>query len=256
MNRQILMCCVQYDAEIKSGKLGVADMAPIAKRLGLDGVEYREVYWHDKAKELPVVRDQLAELGLRGTFATFTTLFQRDPAMHARLLEEMADAKALGSSLIRVFRGELPGEGDAAMWDRARAALDRAGELGLTVAMENYARTPGNRLADVLGAIEAFASPVLGTNVDVANYVQNGQEPIAAINALGSHVRYVHLKDVKQTPEGQVATWLGNGSLPYRAILAALDATGQDFPLCFEFGGEGDPESVIAKSLTYVRRLM
>ena len=255
MNRQILMCCVQYDAEIKSGKLGVADMAPIAKRLGLDGVEYREVYWHDKAKELPIVRDQLVGLGLRGTFATFTTLFQRDPVLHAQLLDEIADAKALGSSLIRIFRGELPGEGDGAMWDRAREALERAGELGLTVAMENYARTPGNRLVDVLGAIEAFASPILGTNVDVANYVQNDQEPIAAIRALSKHVRYVHLKDVKSTSSGLAATWLGNGHLPYGEILAALDATGQNFPLCFEFGGEGDPEGVIAKSRDYLRSL-
>jgi sugar phosphate isomerase/epimerase len=141
------------------------------------------------------------------------------------------------------------------MWDGARAVIARAADLGLTLALENYARTPGNRLDQVLGAIELFHSPVLGTNVDVANYVQNGQEPIPAIQALSQYVRYVHLKDVKYSPEGKVATYLGAGTLPYRDILAALDATGQDFPLCFEFGGEGDPEGVLAKSLAYLKSL-
>jgi len=255
--RQVLISCVQYDQGLRQGSVKATQVAPVAARFGLAGVEYREVYWHDKLGELPAVRDQLAQLGLRGTYATFTTLFNRDAAARARLLRDVEDARALGSSLIRVFRGELPGDGpeDAAMWDGARAAIARAGELGLTIALENYARTPGNRLADVLGALERFDSPIVGTNVDVSNYVLNGQDPIPAIRALSRWVRYVHLKDVKETAEGKIATYLGAGTLPYQDILAELEATGQDFPLCFEFGGEGDPEGAIQKSLAYLRSL-
>ena len=253
--RQVLVSCVQWDQEIRGGAINVTAVGPAAARLGVDGVEYREVYWHDKPNELPAVRDQLARFGLRGTYATFTTLFSRDPDARAQLLQDVADAHALGSSLIRVFRGELPGSGpeDEPMWAGARAALDRAGELGLTIALENYARTPGNRLADVLGTLETFASPILGTNVDVSNYVLNDQDPILAIRALSRWVRYVHLKDVKLVGGQKVATYLGAGTLSYRKILAALEATGQDFPLCFEFGGEGDPESSIRRSQEYLR---
>lgn len=257
MKRQVLISCVQYDEEIKRGDASVLDVAPVAARLGLDGVEYREVYWHDKRTELPAVRAQLARLGLRGTYATFTTLFNRDADARARLLQDVEDAHVLGSSLIRVFRGELPGDDplDRPMWDGAHAALDRAGELGLTVALENYARTPGNRLADVHGALLRLALPHLGTNVDVSNYVLNGQDPIDAIRTLAPWIRYAHLKDVRLTDRGKVATYLGHGSLPYADILAELDRSGQDFPLCFEFGGEGDPERAIEESLAYLRGL-
>jgi sugar phosphate isomerase/epimerase len=251
------MSCVQYDDELKSGRMRVTDVAPVARRLGLDGVEYREVYWHDKAAELPAVRDQLGALGLRGTYATFTTLYSPDPEARRQLLEDVADAHALGSSLLRVFRGELPPEGRAgqATRDGARAAVELAGELGLTLALENYARTPGNRLADVLGALERFQTSVMGANVDVSNYVLNDQDPIPAIRALGPRIRYTHLKDVRLAGAEKTPTYLGAGALPYRDILAELDHAGQDFPLCFEFGGEGDPEGVLRASLGYLRSI-
>ncbi len=257
MTRQILMCGVQYDRELREGRARAADLAPVAKRLGLAGVEYREVYWHDKARELPAVRDQLAQLGLRGTYATFNTLFSRDPEVRARLLEDIRDARALGSSLIRIFRGELPGTGplDAAMWDGGRAAIGLAGELGLTVALENFSGKVGNKGADIVGMLQTFDLPHVGTNIDVSNYVLNDEDPVAAIRTLARRIRYVHLKDVQFTPERKIPTYLGAGTLPYRDILAALEESGQDFPLCFEFGGGDDPEETIRKSLAFLKSI-
>ena len=249
--RQVLMSCVQYDSEIKSGKLSVLDMPAVAAKLGLAGVEYREVYWHDKATELPTLVARMSDAGLRTTYATFNTLFNADPAIRAALQEDLEDAAALGSTLLRVFRGEWPAdnaEGEA-MWDAARALIKRAGELGVTLAIENYARTPGNKLADVFGIVSQLNPMIVGTNIDVSNYVLNDEDPIAAIRALAPRVRYVHLKDVAITAKGKTPTYIGNGQLPYGDILTELEATGQDFPLCFEFGGEGDPELALRKSL-------
>ena len=64
-----------------------------------------------------------------------------------------------------------------------------------------------------------------------------------------------HVKDAKKTPHGWESTYLGNGSLPLKEIISALDATGKRFPVCFEFPGEGDPEGAIRKSLEFMATL-
>jgi sugar phosphate isomerase/epimerase len=110
-------------------------------------------------------------------------------------------------------------------------------------------------LPDIQATLEAFACRWLGTNLDFANYVGTGQDPIAAIHGLGRWINYIHAKDAKQTGDGWRSTFLGNGNLPLREIVAALDATGKTVPLCFEFPGEGDPEGAIRKSLEFVGKL-
>ena len=81
------------------------------------------------------------------------------------------------------------------------------------------------------------------------------QDPIAAIHGLGRWINYIHAKDAKKTGDRWRSTFLGNGSLPLRGIIAALDATGKTVPFCFEFPGEGDPEGAIRKSLEFVGML-
>ena len=254
--RDILICGMQYDHELREGTMSVLDLAPVAARLGVQGVEYREVYWKDKARELPALREQLRQLGLKATYATTTPLYSADPSVQAQLRQDLEDAHALGSPLLRVFRGEAPPAGDAgkAVVAAARAVVRQAGDYGMRLALENG--NAGKRLADVRETLAQLASPVMGTNVDISNYAIDGQDPVAAIRALAPWIIYAHLKDVKQTPEGGKATYLGNGSLPLGDILAAFDATGRDFPFCFEFGGEGDPEMALTRSLAYMRRLM
>jgi sugar phosphate isomerase/epimerase len=256
--RQVLMSCVQYDGEIKSGAKSVLDMPEVASQLGLDGVEYREVYWHDRAAELPALVQKMQSAGLRTTFATFRTLFSADETVRAGLRQDLEDASSLGSTLLRVFRGVWPPEGEdgEAMWSAARALIKRAGELRVTLAIENFANTPGNKIADVVGIVGQLNPSIVGTNIDVSNYVINDEDPIAAVRALASRVRYVHLKDVDYGQDGKrTVTYLGAGKLPYREILAELEATGQDFPLCFEFGGAGNPEKALKESLAYLTSL-
>ncbi|MHB1134857.1 MAG: sugar phosphate isomerase/epimerase family protein [Chloroflexota bacterium] len=255
--RDILMCPVQFERELKAGSLSILDMAAIAARFGLQGVEYREVYWRDKASELPAVRDQAAGLGLKLAYATYTPLVSRDPARQRQLLVDLEDARALGAPFLRVFRGEradVP-EDAAEVRRLVQPALARAGELGLRLALENHFSVLGSQLSDVLRVLEQLDSPLLGVNVDIANYVVNGQDPLAAIEQLSPWVMYAHLKDVREGPEGLQQTYLGNGRLDYGALLAALDATGRDFPLCLEFNGAGDPEGALSKSLAYLAAL-
>ncbi len=254
---EIFISGVQFDHELRSGAMSVLELAPIALRWGAEGVEYREVYWRDKATELPALRDQLARLEIKATFATFTTLYNSDPERQKQLMRDLEDAHALGAPLMRVFRGERPGtspEGSA-MRDAARAVVDRARDLGLRLALENFSGLPGSRPEEIQEVLEILDSPVMGVNVDFANYVGNGVDPIAATQRLAPWIVYAHLKDQRATPQGKVNSFLGSGTLPLREILAALEATGRDFPFCFEFQGEADPEGGIAKSMAYLADL-
>ena len=255
--RGMLINSVEFDKELRSGQMSPLELAPIAKRLGAQGVEYREVYWHDKAKELPAVVAQLRELRLKGYYATFTTLFNRDPEKQARLMQDLEDAHALGSPLMRVFQGERPAEGPegAQVLEATRRVIDKAGEYGMRLALENFVGIPGGTLVEIQDTLAMLNSPVMGSNIDTSNYSMHGETALDAIKSLGPRVIYAHLKDVRETPEGLKTTYLGNGILPFKEIIAALDATGNDFPFTFEFQGDGDPEGAIAKSIAFLKSL-
>lgn len=253
----ILICGVQYDQPLKSGALPITDLASIAARLGADGVEYREVYWHDKARELPAVREQMDRLGLQSTYATFTPLFSAEAATRQQLLTDIDDAAALGSPFLRVFRGAMPErkEADPAIWQGAQAALARARQHGLRLALENHINVLGARLAMLQAALTALDSPIMGINIDTANYIQNDEPLLAAIAQLTPNIIYSHLKDVA-TVNGQLTVVpVGQGELDFGAILAAYERVAAPFPLCFEFGGGDDPERAIASSLATMKRL-
>ena len=199
-------------------------MAPVAARLGLEGVEYRDVYWHDKAAELPAARAQVERLGLRLTYCTFTPLFNAEPAARQQLLTDIDDAAALGSPLLRVFRGAMPADPDAEpeVWGGARAALARAESHGLRLALENHINVLGGRLDQIQAALTALDSPVMGVNIDTSNYLQNDQPLLTAIEQLAAWIVYSHLKDLRTVDGRHSVLPLGQGDLDFAAILAAF----------------------------------
>ena len=252
--RPFLISAVHFDAELKSGKMSVLDLAPLAAKYGAQGVEYRDIYWKDKAKELPAVRDQAAGLELVVTYTTVTTLYSNDTQKQARLLADIEDAKALNAQLLRVNLGVRPAAGPEAAGQReaARKAIESASRSGVKLALENNATAPGEQLSDIKATLEEFNSPVLGTNIDFANYATSGQDPLNAIQALAPWIIYVHAKDAEKTDKGWKTTYLGGGTLPLKEILSALDKTGRSFLFCFEFPGAGDPEGGLVKSRAYL----
>jgi sugar phosphate isomerase/epimerase len=252
--RPFLISAVHFDAELKSGKMSVLDLAPLAVKYGAQGVEYRDIYWKDKAKELSAVRDQTARLKLIVTYTTVTTLYSNDTQKQARLLADIEDAQALSAPLLRVNLGVRPAAGPEAAGQReaVRKAIEFASRLGVKLALENNSAAPGEQLSDIKATLEELNSPVLGTNMDFANYATTGQNPLNAIQALAPWIIYVHAKDAEKTDRGWRTTYLGGGTLPLREILAALDKTGRSFLFCLEYPGAGDPEGGLVKSRAYL----
>lgn len=255
--RAIFISAVQFDEQLTAGNKTVLDLAPVAASLGVQGVEYRDVYWKDKAAELPAARRQLAQFKLKAAYTTMAPLYHPDPAQQRQLLQDIEDARALGAILLRVNLGERPGDGpaDAGAHYGGRKAVERAAALRVPLSLENNAKAPGHLLADIRETLEVFGCRWLGTNIDFANYAATDQEPITAIRTLARWINYIHAKDARKTGEGWQSTYLGAGTLPLKEIVTALDMAKGTVPFCFEFPGAGDPDNAIRESLDFMARL-
>jgi sugar phosphate isomerase/epimerase len=255
--REIFISAVQFDAQFTSGSKTVLDLAPIAVAMGVKGVEYRDVYWRDKDTELSALKRQLTQLKLKAAYTTMTPLYDPDPARQQQLLRDIQDARDLGAVLLRVNLGRRPGPGpaDAKTHYAGRMAVERAAALRVHLTLENNSTEPGHLLSDVKETLATFACRFVGTNIDFANYATTGQDSLEAIRALARWINYVHAKDARKTAAGWRSTYLGDGTLPLKEIIRALDATGKTVPFCFEFPGGDDPEGSIRKSLEFLATL-
>jgi sugar phosphate isomerase/epimerase len=255
--REIFISAVQFDEPLKAGSKAVLDLAPVAAAMGVHGVEYRDVYWRDKSTELPAVKRQLGQLKLKAAYTTMTPLYHPEPGAQQQLLRDIQDARELGAVVLRINLGQQPGTGpaDAKTHYAGRMAVERAAALRVPLTLENNAKAPDHLVSDVKQALDTFSCRFVGTNIDFANYVTTDQDPIEAIHRLARWINYAHAKDVRKTAEGWQATYLGNGTLPLKEIIAALDATGKRPPFCFEFPGGSDPEGSIRKSLEFLGKL-
>jgi len=249
----VVISTVQYDDPLNAGRMTQCEVVTIARDLGADGVELRADYWQDKQRELPAARDLVKQLGLVVTYATAATLFGPDGEEQLSRRQHVDDAATLGSPLLRVFQGMAPRSDDHAGWERATEVVRYAADRGVKLAVENFARTPGNRVSEIKATLDRFDSPFLGTNVDLGNYASNGEDLTAAIRTLGPRIFYTHLRDHADPPTGANATYLGGGSLPLREALTEFARLSQPIIYCFEFPGGEDPAGRIQKSLAYLR---
>jgi sugar phosphate isomerase/epimerase len=257
-NRPLLISVMQFEEELKSGAQTIFAVIDTAHRLGLDGVELRRELWPNWRSELAQARQRIKELGLLVTYATFATLFGDDdtsPADHAAILRQDIDAAAaLGAPQLRIFPGPVPTDEDEASWAGARAVVDYAGQQGIVVALENFARTPGGTLAEIKRVLAQIPHPALKTNIDIGNYVLHGEDVPAAIHTLGARAVSAHLKD-QPADLAQPATYLGGSGRDLGPVFAAFDRLPQRIIYCFEFRGGGDPEEGIRHSVAYLQAL-
>lgn len=252
--RPILISVMQFEEQLKAETMTVFDVIDTAKRLGVDGVELRRETWPNWQNELASAREKIKAHGLLVAYATHVTLFSDDEQGQQVLHHDIDAAKALGSPILRVFQGPAPEADSDPRWDAARAVADYAEKQGIVIALENYVGMPGGKLAEIERVLKLIKHKALGTNIDIGNYTQHGQDVVDAIQALGKRAVYAHVKD-KTGTSGEPPVYLGSGEMPLPEILAALDALPQSFPYCFEFRGGDDPEAGIQASLAYLKQL-
>ncbi|MEZ4614995.1 MAG: sugar phosphate isomerase/epimerase family protein [Caldilineaceae bacterium] len=252
--RPILISVMQFEDTLKAGTQTVFDVIETAKQVGANGVELRRETWGNWQQELTAAREQAASLGLLVAYATHVTLFSADEQGQQVLHHDIDAASTLGSPILRVFQGPAPEDDQDERWDAARAVVAYAASRNVVIALENYVGMPGGKLAEIQRVLNLIEHPALGTNIDIGNYNQHGQDVVEAIQAIGDRAVYAHIKD-KTGVSGEPPIYLGGGQMPLPEILAALDALPQSFPYCFEFRGGDDPQAAIKTSLAYLQQL-
>jgi sugar phosphate isomerase/epimerase len=251
-----------------------------ARTYGFDAVDWRGVgddlditttarFTTDLAR----TRKTLDDAGLE-TSCVSSSLRICDPANRQKNLDEakrtIEVALGLGAKYVRIFGGgdSLPHE-QAAEAGRemmeAIFALDSAAEL--TWAFETHDHWIRSR--DSSRLLQAIPNPAFGILWDIAHTSRvAGEAPSETYAALGSRIRYAHVKDAVHEPGNPNAMkdgWRyvapGAGSLPISEAILMLRGNGYDGYLCFEHEKRwhpalAEPEVIFPQFVQWVRQVL
>ena len=169
----------------------------------------------------------------------------------------------------------LPGHATAPE-DKPRAAeriaaglaeiVDYAGERGVFITLEDFpnALTPYCTIAEMRWMLESV--PGLRLTYDNGNWMIGGDDPVAALKALGSYVINVHLKDWEPDPQAEGlqtagGQWVrggkhGRGLIDHKAVLAELKAQGYGGYMAFEYEGPENHRLATREGIQYLRGVL
>lgn len=252
----------------------VENFLEVMAGLGMTRVELLSYFWRDRAKELPKVRQRLRDQNMTVVaFAVDNDFGDDQPGRYEAAIEAITDgiavAQELDAPVVRVFTGDvgtrLPLEEVLA---RAVSGLQTAAvaatNAGVTLAIENHGRLAG-KSSQILDLIRRIGSPSVRSNADVGNFLLADEAPENALSALAGNIRHVHLKDLAPARaaseevfeslagtryEGQA---VGAGILPWKAIVAALEAQHYTGALSIEFEGAEDELSGVRQSIAFLQ---
>lgn len=149
--------------------------------------------------------------------------------------------------------------------DTFRAACDRAADDGIKIALELHQQSPVDNSWSASLIVDLVDRPNFGINPDLGNILWNYDVPEEsaedAVRALARKSVYWHCKNLftVRHPEAERAVaWkvtLSEGEMDYRFLMSAMIEAGFDGYVAIEGGRAGDPFSIDARSLRYLREL-
>ena len=158
--------------------------------------------------------------------------FERDLPAALELASEW------GAPAVRVFGGEAGALDDMVL--RLESALDRAEQLGVTVALETHDSFSSAVLVGEL--LRRVGRSSFAALWDVHHPYRVGESPQEVLRALGPRIHLVHVKDARRRDDDWELVPLGDGDVPVRASIDALRAAGYDGWLAVEWEKRWHPE--------------
>lgn len=247
----------------------VLDFLGFCKEEGIKQVELLDVFWKDVEKELPQAVAFIAEHGMKvSSYAVSNDFVKSSKEERAKVEQDIIDsfpvAKALGTSVIRVFSGnlsEIAGFEEALGWivDGLASAASKAEAEGLVLCLENHGMLAGSG-EQVLTIINRVNSPSLRSTFDTGNFLLVDEDPSAALDILLPYVAHVHLKDFVRQDDGRYKSLkgmayeganLGLGDVEVKPILDRLNAAGYEGAVVLEYEGVGSEAEGIRRSYDY-----
>lgn len=258
---RLIISAVTWDQYLRSGMCQL-ELVPVADKYGCAGIEFRP-YWRSPIEELYEIKDFLAEYNLDCTYAANDCLLAAtaEGTRQALLAVESSLAKAarLGAGVLRV--GVAVGTFDrailaAAWWRQAIGRLiAAAADQNIILAVEN---APNPICGDAIllrDIVAPFASPWLKVTFDTGNWLPAGWEPGAALDVLGGHIGYVHLKDMIIRADGYAPAYPGGGDLDLQTVIDKLRLSGYQGLYALEFPGGRSPAAAVKASLKYLKQI-
>lgn len=263
---------------VRSGEVDTVSFVKYAASVRAQGVELLNIFWKDRDREIPLVRQALADAGLTVAVYDATNDFSRqDPAERAaqvtRVKEDVDVALELGTDTVRVFAGDLrDGIRFETCLDWIVSGLQEcasyAASRGVTLTLENHGKLAG-RSSQVAEILRLVGSPALKVTIDTANFLLVDEDPNAAIRAVAAQTGHVHFKDFRPAPadyQGRtyrslagkpfIGVVAGQGSVDLKQAVADLRAAGYDKWLSIEFESETDPLTGTAASLAALQGVL
>ncbi len=244
---------------------GGAAVVAEARGLAVDAVALETCFLPAPGQlDAPALREAASELELSLSWGAPEGLaFGRRADALDDLLAWIELAPGLGVELMRVVVAGPRLRADADEWPNAvaplRAAAERAGALGIELALENHGDLTA---AQVDALLTEVGHPALGVCFDTANAPRVGDDVVEASRLLAPRVRMVHLKDVE--PVGSAADPIagpcsvpyGEGVVPVETVLSTLAAGGFDGLVCVEIaqlGPAADERELAAGCVEWLR---
>ena len=246
--------------------VGIGDRVPQRPMTAvevIDAAAERDLALVQFADNLPLHRLCADEIGALGAHAKArgVTLEIGQQGSDMALLDTYLDiARRLDARLVRLAL-------DAADAERAqddlvagfRAALPKANEADVTLAIENHFGFPSDRLAALVDAID---SERVGVCVDVANSICAGEWPEATVERLAPYAVNLHLKDYDIVPDPHgvgfrvLGTPLGEGRTDVAWTLGQMKRSGRDVNVVLEhwLPGDADATTLAAREREWLDR--
>jgi sugar phosphate isomerase/epimerase len=264
---------------VRTGEMNLTKFIDYAAGQNVEGVELLDFFWTDKKSEIPQVKKQIADLGVKlAAYSIGNDFFQPGAEARTGQLEHVKQsvdiANELEVNLLRVFSGgHAEGytleQGMDWVVEGLSASAEYARQRGVTLALENHGLIAG-RSDQVKDIIERVNSPALRANFDTGNFLLVGQNPSDAIRELAPLAALVHLKDFRPAPPGQTVhvykgldgslftgAVTGEGSVDLPLIVSVLREHGYDGWLSLEYEGADDPLTIgVPRSLEAARKLL
>ncbi len=245
---------------------------------GYDGVEIRGIAGQTNIIKIPEfsqakiegTRSRLETAGLEVACVSTSSRFSSpDPeerqANIASALGHISIAKSLGSSLIRIFGGNIPQgvsrkECAGYVQDSLKILAEAAAKETVAFVLETH---DSFILAeDMLEVIEPVKSPGLGVLWDVLHPFRLGEPIKKTVRNLGPYMRHIHIKDAKLQKGGKhTLTLLGQGGVPLQEAISSLKEIGYDGWLSLEWEKRWhrelpEPEVAFPQAIEFMRRLI
>ncbi|MBM4030286.1 MAG: sugar phosphate isomerase/epimerase [Planctomycetes bacterium] len=234
------------------GSVAAREAMKLAKAAGYESIELNladkgEISLNTSANDLKKLAVAASRVGIEissvstGLYWAFN-MASDDAAERAKagevLSKQLDAAKALGCDAILVIPGSVMVAFDLAkpkvdpdvVWERAlagiKAAVPKAEDLGVTIAIENVWNTFLLSATEMRDFVDACGSPRVAAYYDPANIVKYGL-PDQWARVLGKRIARVHFKDFKRNVgnlDGFVH--LLDGDVNYPTLMAAFKAVG------------------------------